>query len=49
MSTPENAEIARRWWWPFKPRHRHTWDYHSRTIGGWGVVTCTTCGYEDIY
>lgn len=27
----------------------HTFDYDRRTIGGWGVVRCTTCTYTDLY
>lgn len=29
--------------------HRHTWRYHPRTVTGWGIVECTTCGRTDLY
>lgn len=47
--TMATAELERRRWWHRKPRHRHSWEYRPRTIGGWGIVRCTTCGAEDIY
>jgi hypothetical protein len=31
------------------PKHRHEWVYHRRTMSGWGIVHCATCGKEDLY
>lgn len=30
-------------------KHRHSWVYRPRTIGGWGVAACATCPAWDIY
>ena len=27
-----------------RPRHAHVWEYQPRTITGWGLVVCRTCG-----
>lgn len=32
-----------------KRRHRHTWIYHTRTLSGWGIAECATCGKTDLY
>ena len=32
-----------------KFKHVHDWEYGPKTIAGWGVVTCRTCGKTDIY
>lgn len=36
--------------WPWRRRkHRHAWTYSPRSIGGWGIARCTSCGQEDLY
>ena len=30
-------------------KHRHEWVYRPRTLGGWGIVECRTCGATDLY
>ena len=37
--------IWRRW----KNRHIHDWNYHPRTISGWGICICRSCGEREIY
>ena len=32
-----------------KPKHQHVWEYQPRTMSGWGIVICRTCGKTDIY
>jgi hypothetical protein len=31
------------------PRHVHDWHHSPPTLSGWGLATCQTCGYKDIY
>lgn len=30
-------------------KHKHDWSYRGRTISGWGVATCRTCGEKELY
>lgn len=34
-----------------KCKHVHDFEYHPKTIGGWGIVTCKgkDCDYSDLY
>lgn len=32
-----------------RPKHVHDWQYCGRTLAGWGLVVCRSCGVADVY
>jgi hypothetical protein len=35
-------------WFKRKSPHIHDWQYVHKSLSGWSVVRCTSCGAEDI-